>query len=120
MPVAPALRNRHPADLLADVRAEIRQLKIYEAELRQELLADGADLTGVQFKAIVSRYGRTRETADIKGLIKHFGEAAVRPFIQTTDYQVVLLRVRPRRQVRDVIRNPVSASKGGMFNDCDR
>jgi hypothetical protein len=45
--------NRHTADALADVRAEIKQLKIQEAELRNEFLADGADRCGVQWEAVI-------------------------------------------------------------------
>jgi hypothetical protein len=43
------LRNRHPADELADVRAEIKQLKIREAELRTTLSAPDADRHGIQY-----------------------------------------------------------------------
>jgi hypothetical protein len=39
--------NRHPVDELADVRAERRRLEEREAELRNVLLAHGADLDGM-------------------------------------------------------------------------
>jgi hypothetical protein len=43
--------NRHPADELADIRAELRRLRIREAELREILLADDADLKGDDYCA---------------------------------------------------------------------
>ena len=49
----PRQRNRHPADELADIRSEIKQLEIREAELRNELLADGTDRVGVQYEAFI-------------------------------------------------------------------
>jgi hypothetical protein len=40
------LRNRHPADELAEVRAEIGRLELREEELRQWLIAHPDDLVG--------------------------------------------------------------------------
>ena len=47
--------NRHPADQLADVRADIAKLKNLEAMLRQALLAPGADLIGDEYVAQINR-----------------------------------------------------------------
>jgi hypothetical protein len=73
------IRNRHPADELADVRAEIKQLKIREAELRRELMS-GADRRGVQWQAIV--HNSRREYLDTKATIEHFGRDAMLPFFK--------------------------------------
>jgi hypothetical protein len=77
--VAHLIRNRHPADELADIRAEIKQLKIREAELRQELL-DGANPCGVQWQAII--HNSSRKALDAKAAIKHFGPEAMKPFLK--------------------------------------
>jgi hypothetical protein len=84
------LRNRHAADLLADVRAEIKQLEIREAELRAELLAPDADRRGVQWEAVIR--GGTQERLDAKAAIAHFGKDAMRPFMKTINLRHVRLR----------------------------
>ena len=66
-------RNHHPADELADVRAEIKQLQIREAELRSELLADGADRCGVQWEAVIQ--DRSQDLLDVKAAVAHFGKS---------------------------------------------
>jgi hypothetical protein len=89
------LRNRHPADLLADTRAEIKQLEIQEAELRQQLLADDADRCGVQWEAAVRNYNQDR--IDTKALIEHFGHAAIAPFFRQVEVRALTLRRRKPR-----------------------
>jgi hypothetical protein len=89
------LRNRHPADALADVRAEIKQLKIQEAELRNELLAVGANLCGVQWEAFIK--DRSQERLDVKAAVKHFGREAMRPFMKKVKAtEVRLIRAREK------------------------
>jgi hypothetical protein len=89
------LRNRHPADALADVRAEIKQLQIREAELRNELLADGADRHGVQWEAVVR--DRSQERIDAKAAIAHFGREALWPFMKKVKAtEVRLIRAREK------------------------
>jgi hypothetical protein len=88
------LRNRHAADLLADVRAEIKQLQIREAELRNELLADGADRHGVQWEAVIK--DRKQERLDLKAAIAHFGKDAMKPFMRKVKATEVRL-IRTRR-----------------------
>jgi hypothetical protein len=88
-------RNHHPADELADVRAEIKQLQIREAELRSELLADGADRCGVQWEAVIKDYSQDRINA--KAAIAHFGREALRPFMkQVKATEVRLTRARAK------------------------
>lgn len=90
-------RNRHPADLLADVRAEIKQLQIQEAELRNELLhAEASDRSGIQWIAQVCNV--TQERLDAKAAIRHFGDA-IRPFLTSSTMQQVRLKLaRKNRQ----------------------
>jgi hypothetical protein len=82
--------NRHPADELADVREEKRSHKAREDELRAQLIAaNPADLLGEEWKAVIRRSRRTH--IDAKAAIKHFGKAAMAPFITTIETQTVLL-----------------------------
>jgi hypothetical protein len=41
--IAVEMENRHPADRLAEVRAEIRRLQVEEERLRQWLIAEGEE-----------------------------------------------------------------------------
>jgi hypothetical protein len=94
------LRNRHAADLLADVRAEIKQLKIQEAELRNELLADGADRQGIQWEAVIQDHSQDR--IDAKAAIAHFGREALRPFMKrVTARNVRVIRTKPQDEVAE-------------------
>jgi len=54
------LRNRHPADQIADVRAEIKQLELREEELRQWLIAHPDDLVGETVEARLKISSRKR------------------------------------------------------------
>ena len=83
------LRNRHPADELADVRAEIKQLQIREAELRHELL-NGADPYGVQWQPSV--WSKINKTLDSRRVIAHFGQDAMRPFFREIAVRAVHLK----------------------------
>jgi hypothetical protein len=68
----PLRRNRHAADELAEVRAEIRALEARQEELRQTLIAaEPEDRIGAAYGAEVY----TTETArlDRKALTKRFG-----------------------------------------------
>ena len=47
-----AVQNRHPADRLADIRSEIRQLEAEEEQLRAYLLEHPQDRTGQEYTAI--------------------------------------------------------------------
>ena len=89
-----SVRNRHPADELADVRADIKQLELREEELRRALLADGADRLGVQWEAAIQ--DRAQERLDAKAAIEHFGTAAMKPFLRKIEFRVVKLKYRGR------------------------
>jgi hypothetical protein len=85
----PALPNVHPVDELAAVREEIKLLQQRADELRDQLLAEGADLDGDQYVANI--VPGVRETLDRKAITEAFGEAAVAPFVKATHYQIVKL-----------------------------
>ena len=83
-------RNRHPADDLADVRNEIKQLEIREAEIRAELLADAADRIGVQYEAYIR--DQTQRRLDIPALIERFGADTIGSFYRKTSVRTLRLR----------------------------
>jgi hypothetical protein len=83
------LPNIHPADELAAVREEIKILTTRADELRDQLLACGAELKGDQYTAVI--HPGTRETLDRKAITEAFGEAAVAPFVKATQFYTVKL-----------------------------
>ena len=88
-PFAPELPNIHPADELAAVREEIKIMQGRADELRDQLLADGADLTGDQYTANI--IPGVRETLDRKAIEEAFGEKAIAPFLKKTSFKTVKL-----------------------------
>jgi ProP effector len=96
------LRNRHPADALADVRAEIKQLQIVEAELRADLInAYAAGRRGLGWLATVR--ATSRSGLDLDAAIEHFGREALQPFMRKiTVTNVRLKRVR-RADVEELL-----------------
>lgn len=85
------LINIHPADELAAIREELKQMKAREDELRDILMADDADMQGFQYLAVI--IPSTRETVDKNALIAELGREAVERFIKTT--MVRTLKVVP-------------------------
>lgn len=83
------LPNIHPADELAAMREEIKQMQGRADELRDMLLAEGASLKGDQYTAAI--IPGTRETLDRKAIEEAFGEAAIAPFLKKTQYKTVKL-----------------------------
>lgn len=83
------LPNIHPADELCGLREEIKILQDRADELRDKLLADGADLNGDMYTAVIQ--AGVRETLDRKALIEAYGEKAIAPFVKKTNYKVVKL-----------------------------
>lgn len=86
--------NRHPADALFDVRAEIKILKAREEKLRVQLLAPDADRVGAEWEAQINH--QERERLDSKAVVEHFGREALRPFLKTGEVDV--LRLKPRKR----------------------
>jgi hypothetical protein len=83
------LPNIHPADELAAVREEQKILDKRADELREALLAAGADLKGDQYTANI--VPGIRETLDRKAITEAFGEAAIAPFVKATPFKTVKL-----------------------------
>ena len=92
--------NRHPADALADVRQEIKELQLREEALRAELLMAGANLIGVEWEASVQ--SREHRTLNRDALIKHFGREALAPFFRVTGYEAVALKKRSPQQEKSL------------------
>jgi hypothetical protein len=88
-PAVAAIPNIHPADELSAVREEIAILEKRKDELRDILLAEGADLNGDQYTAVLQP--GTRETLDKKALIETYGEKAIAPFVKKTEFKTVKL-----------------------------
>ena len=89
------LINIHPADELAALRDEIRQLQSREDELRAILLKDGADLNGDQY--VASIHPSTRESVDRNALIAELGMDRVRRFLKSTLVRSVKLVAKPSK-----------------------
>jgi hypothetical protein len=82
------LTNVHPADELAAVREEIKQLQGVEADLRAKLLAmTDAEREGDQYRAFV--VSSNRETVDKTSMIAALGREVVEPFIKTSAVQTL-------------------------------
>ena len=89
VPTHPEGVNIHPADELSAVREEIKILTNRADELRDQLLAEGADLKGDQYTAAI--IPGVRETLDRKAITEAFGEAAIAPFVKATNFKTVKL-----------------------------
>lgn len=85
----PAIPNVHPADELCALREEKAIIDKRIDELRDQLLAEGADLNGDQVIAVIQP--GTRETLDKKALIEAYGEKAIAPYIKKTEFRTVKL-----------------------------
>jgi hypothetical protein len=82
--------QRHPADELADIREQLRELRAREGEVRQRLL-DSKDYRGTRYRVTVRV--QSREHLDVYAVKKHFGAAALKPFFKTVSAQT--LRLHP-------------------------
>jgi len=88
-----ATLNIHPADELAALREEIKQLEGREAELRTALLnGSDEDRDGKQYRAFV--VNSNRENIDKAALIAALGRDIVEPFIKVSAVRSVKLARR--------------------------
>jgi hypothetical protein len=92
-------QNRHPADLLADTRAEIKALQKRENDLRRQLVESG-DFTGAEWKAQI--VNRTQERLDCGAVIKHFGKTVLQPFLKTLKFDQIYLKRRKQARLADL------------------
>lgn len=92
--------NRHPADALADVREQLRELRVREKELRDCLIA-GANPKGDEWVAVVCPYEKDR--IDTAALVRHFGAEFLKPFTQTTSMAQIRLTKIEGRAVAEII-----------------
>jgi hypothetical protein len=84
------LTNIHPADELAAIREEIKQLEVIESDLRQRLLGmSEAEREGDQYRAFVAT--SNRENIDKAAMIAALGREVVEPFIRASVVRSVKL-----------------------------
>jgi hypothetical protein len=90
--------NRHPADRLADIRAEIAVLREQEERLRQGFISGELSLEGDDHIVMVE----CKEHLKIDGpaLRKHVDETVWRPFavIATTNYVTARKKLAERKR----------------------
>ena len=87
------LLNRHPADRLADVRAELKRLEAEEVKLRAYLLEHPQDRTGEEHVAVIGSQSRKR--VDLKALADEIGASILARF--TTFGTAMTVRLQRRR-----------------------
>ena len=86
------LLNRHPADRLADVRAELKRLEAEEVKLRAYLLEHPQDRTGEEHVAVIGSQSRKR--VDLKALADEIGASILARFTTFGTAMVVRLQQR--------------------------
>jgi hypothetical protein len=86
--------NRHPADELANTRAEIRRLEGREQELRTYLLEHPHDRIGAEFIATIGE--KRRRHVDLQALATEIGHSLLQRFTSFTS--VVEVRLRQRKE----------------------
>ena len=80
--------NIHPADELAAIREEIKQMQAREATLRSALLeGSDDDRDGKQYRAVI--IPSTRESIDKDAIIAALGREIIEPFIKATAVQTL-------------------------------
>ena len=78
----------HPADELAAIREEIKQLQDRESDLRQKLLGmTDAQREGNEYRAFV--IASKRESLDKAAIEAALGRAVIEPFIKSTSVQTL-------------------------------
>ena len=86
-----SVSNVHPADALAEIRAEIKALQVREALLREKLLADRGSLIGEAYEATIDHQKTMR--LDQEKLAKALGD--LEPF--KSESVLVMVRVKKRK-----------------------
>ncbi|CUU13823.1 hypothetical protein CDS [Bradyrhizobium sp.] len=88
--------NRHPVDLLADIRAEIKTLRHREELLRAEVLDHPEDLAGDEHDAMICE--TMVERVDLELMKRELGLLFLRPFLRAQVQTSV--RIKPTRRTR--------------------
>ena len=104
------MTNRHPADELADVRAEKKQLEAREAELREMILRDPKLREGDEHTVLVEK--RKRTTLDRDALVEEFGEHAIDLCSKTTEATFVTVVRRGANPKAAQMRRTAAIVKG--------
>ena len=85
------MKNRHPVDELAEIRAEMRKLDERERELRSVIIEGSCGLQGDEFEANVSKTCSTRlDTAAVR---KALGDEKLAPYLKPSE--VMTVKVKP-------------------------
>lgn len=91
------MSNRHPVDRLADIRAELRELKEREEQLRNEILKGECELWGDEFEACIVR--AEQERISLKAIRRKMGREWIREFTESNS--VVTIRLKKREALDD-------------------
>jgi hypothetical protein len=102
--------NRHPADELADVRAEIKRLEARESKLREVLCMPDADLIGDEYSAAV-RAWRPRKPLGYEQAVARFGETIAEECCPRVDRIAVYLHQRTGRRTLPLCTSSLSPAK---------
>jgi hypothetical protein len=94
------MSNRHPVDRLADVRAEMRELKEREEKLRNEILEGErgeCDLSGDEFEACIVH--SEQERVSIDAIRRKMGREWMKEFVRSSS--IVSIRLKKREALED-------------------
>jgi hypothetical protein len=86
------MQNRHPADELADIRADIKRLEGREQELRAYLLEHPNDRVGIEH--IVTFGEQRRKHVDLRALADEIGASLLQRF--TAYRSCIMIRLSER------------------------
>jgi hypothetical protein len=82
--------NRHPADELADIRAQIKELEARQQVLREWLIAHPHDLRGASVRAAIHEWEK-RRVLDQRASKAFFGMERLQAFYKPAPLTVVNL-----------------------------
>lgn len=100
--------DTHPVDALAAIRSKIKLLEQREAEIRDALLAAGADLNGEGYRARITIKSHARVSAAL--LAAHYGAQAVDQCSRPVSVTTISLRPRRKRKSDKRQRHPSAAA----------
>src|SRR5215510_10977271 len=86
----PPGNNCHPIDRLAEVRAQLAELRAEEEALRKEILKGECGLIGANYAASIQTH--SRETVILSKLKHQFGRQLLEPFLKSFTCSRIYLR----------------------------